>query len=288
MLAQRLITGPLLIAGLLGLVWLDTVIADHGWSGGLVLLAVFAGLLIPLASWEAATLMGRTGIRVPRILAMVLAWWLLGTACVAGCMPDPQLAIGIALLGPAVALGVALVGAAWGRRIEGAWTSASGLVGIAIWTGLLPAFWVLAAREHSAWLVAGLVLVVKMGDIGAYFTGRFLGRHKMIPWLSPGKTMEGLAGGLILGGLAGLVLSMVSETAEPQNQLNLLVGVIGGVALAFLGALGDLAESLLKRAADAKDSGRLLPGMGGVLDVLDSPLATGPVAFLMVSLGTGG
>ena len=288
MLAQRLITGPLLIAGLLGLVWLDTAIAAQGFSGGLVLLLIFGCLLIPLASWEAATLMGQTGTRVPRLLTVVLAWWLFGTSCWAGNIDEAEIAIGVAALGPALALGIALVGAAWGRRIEGAWTSASAMVGIAIWTGLLPAFWVLAAREHSAWLVAGLLLVVKMGDIGAYFTGRFLGRHKMIPWLSPGKTMEGLAGGLVLGGIAGLLLSMISNSAQPENQLLMAFGVIGGVVLAFVGALGDLAESLLKRAAGAKDSGRLLPGMGGVLDVVDSPLATGPVAFFMVALGTSG
>ncbi|MCH2162551.1 MAG: phosphatidate cytidylyltransferase, partial [Phycisphaerales bacterium] len=175
-----------------------------------------------------------------------------------------------------------------GQRIEGSWTSAAGLLGIAVWTGLLPAFWVLAARDHSAWLVAGLLLVVKMGDIGAYFSGLALGRHKLIPWLSPGKTVEGLIGGLILGGLAGMALSMLSASAQPANQLCMVAGVVGGVLLAFLGALGDLAESLLKRAAGSKDSGRLLPGMGGILDVVDSPLVTGPVAYFLVFLGTGG
>jgi phosphatidate cytidylyltransferase len=116
-----------------------------------------------------------------------------------------------------------------------------------------------------------------------------IGKHKLIPWLSPGKTIEGLIGALVFGGLAGLGLSQLSQSAvDPQNQLCMTAGVIGGVALAFLGAMGDLVESLLKRTAGAKDSGTLLPGMGGILDVLDSPLATGPVAYLVLLWGTAG
>ena len=289
MLAQRLITGPLLIAALLGLVWMDGWVASQGNPGGLVFLAIFAFLLIPLAAGEAASLLQQSGLRAPRGTAVFLSWCLLGGACAAQFLEPSRSTLALALLGPAVVFGLAMLSAAWGRRIEGAWVSASGLMGIAIWTGLLPAFWVLATQNHSAWLVAGLILVVKMGDIGAYFTGMSIGKHKLIPWLSPGKTIEGLIGALVFGGLAGLGLSLLSQSAaDPQNQLCMAAGVIGGVALAFLGAMGDLVESLLKRTAGAKDSGTLLPGMGGILDVLDSPLATGPAAYLVLLWGTAG
>ena len=79
---------------------------------------------------------------------------------------------------------------------------------------------------------------------------------------------------------------MISQGATPPNQLSILAGIIGGVFLTMAGALGDLAESLLKRVADVKDSGKTIPGMGGVLDVLDSPLVAGPIAFLVLMLGT--
>lgn len=286
MLGQRLVTGAVLIASLLGLVWLETWVAEASGFGGLVLLGVFAMVIVPLAAREAATLLRACSLRTPTLAAVVLSIWMIGVSFGAVTIEARDAAVALALLGPVVALFAAFLIAAWGRCIETAWTSACGLLGIAVWTGLAGSFWLLAAHDHSAWLVAGLVLVTKMGDIGAYFTGMLIGRHKLIPWLSPGKTIEGLVGGIVFGAIGGFVLSMISRGASPENELIPLAGILGGVALTVAGAAGDLMESLLKRAAEAKDSGRLLPGMGGILDVLDSPLAAGPVAFLVLFLGT--
>lgn len=290
MLVTRLITGTILIASLIGLVWLDTLFACQGADGGLVLLCLFSLVIVPLAAIEAASLLKKCGLNTPRLVVIVLALWMLGSAFAAGWISQIHQVAGLtlALIAPAVALAVAVFCSGWGGQIQGAWTSACGMVGVAIWIGLASAFWLLACLDHSTWLVAGLLLVVKMGDIGAYFTGMLLGKHKLIPWLSPGKTVEGFVGGLVLGGIAGLVLAAISASAAPQNQLSLIAGVVGGVLLTLSGAFGDLAESLLKRAAEVKDSGRSIPGMGGVLDVLDSPLAAGPVAFLVLLLGTAG
>ena len=288
MLLTRLITGTILFALLIGLVWLDTVLTVEGTQGGLVLLCLFAIVLVPLAASEAATMLARCELNTPRFLVILLSLWMLGSAFASGWLTThhQHAALTLALLASPVALTVALLASAWGRRIQGAWTSACGMVGVAIWIGLLSAFWLLACREHSTWLVAGLLIVVKMGDIGAYFTGMLLGKHALIPWLSPGKTKEGLIGGLLLGGISGLLLAVISQGATPPNQLSILAGIVGGVFLTMAGALGDLAESLLKRVADVKDSGKTIPGMGGVLDVLDSPLAAGPIAFLVLMLGT--
>lgn len=286
MLATRLITGTLLIAGLLALVWFDTWVGERCGTGGLVLLGVFALLIIPFAATEAATLLRSCGLRTPSAAAVVLTIWMLLASFGAGFIESHDSALALALLAPFVALSAAFIVAAWGRRIEEAWTSACGLLGIAVWTGLATSFWLLACRDHSAWLVAGLLLVCKMGDTGAYFTGMAIGRHKLIPWLSPAKTVEGLVGGVLFGGICGYLLSLISQGASPANELSPMAGIIGGVGLTLVGAGGDLVESLLKRAADAKDSGRVLPGMGGVLDVLDSPLAAAPVAYLVVTLGT--
>jgi phosphatidate cytidylyltransferase len=128
------------------------------------------------------------------------------------------------------------------------------------------------------------IFLVKITDVGAYFSGRLLGRHKMIPWLSPKKTWEGLVGGIVLALLcavagggwlraAGALPGAGGLVAAPWDLL-----ILGGLMAAFSVA-GDLCGSLLKRDADAKDSGRLLPGMGGMLDVLDSPLLAAPVAW---------
>ena len=130
--------------------------------------------------------------------------------------------------------------------------------------------------------------VVKFTDIGAYFTGSFFGKHKLIPWLSPGKSWEGLAGGLVTA--AGVcVLGAWLMSIHPFGG-SVLFGegshvwrylVFGAVVGAF-GQFADLCESLLKRAAGVKDSGAIVPEFGGVLDIVDSPLLAAPVALLMM------
>jgi phosphatidate cytidylyltransferase len=124
--------------------------------------------------------------------------------------------------------------------------------------------------------------VVKFTDIGAYFGGRALGKHKLIPWLSPGKTWEGLFFGLATAGLIGAVFSHF--ISQPDYHLAWWKGVIFGAVIGGIGQLGDLLESLMKRDAEVKDSGRLIPGFGGILDIIDSPLLAAPFAYLMFSL----
>ena len=286
MLRQRLITGPILIGSLFALVWLDDRCTFQD-GGGVIFAALFM-ILIPLAAAEAARLSRDCGVRAPTPLTIIVALTMFLTGVASLLVSDPTLAAGIAMFGPAIGFAIAAIGLASSRRIEGGFTGAATIAGIAIWTGLLPVFWLFAFRDHGAWLAAGLVLVVKSGDIGAYFTGLAVGRHKLIPWLSPKKTIEGGIGGLIFGGLAGGGLALLTAEQPPNMSLSMTAGVLGGVSLALVGGLGDLLESLLKRAAGAKDSGSVLPGMGGILDVLDSPLVAGPVAWLILRLGTSG
>jgi len=124
----------------------------------------------------------------------------------------------------------------------------------------------------SWWLATGLA-VTFANDTGAYFAGRAFGRHKLAPAISPGKTVEGAVGGLLAG--VGVV-ALGSVTVFPE--LGLLDALVIGVGAGILGPCGDLVESLLKRAAGAKDSGRLIPGHGGLLDRLDALLFV--VAFV--------
>jgi len=128
----------------------------------------------------------------------------------------------------------------------------------------------------GAWLVALVLIITKGGDIGAYFVGSAIGRHPLIRRVSPHKTWEGMLGGLLFSVGGALALRGVFS-GIPAIHL-----VILGLLLGVLGQLGDLSESLIKRDCQVKDSGTLFPGMGGVLDVLDSLLFTSPICFLYV------
>jgi phosphatidate cytidylyltransferase len=124
------------------------------------------------------------------------------------------------------------------------------------------------------WLVF-LLAVTMVGDAGAYFVGRALGRHSLAPVLSPKKTVEGLVGGVVFSlGTAALVRHL----ALPQLGMATAVGL--GLSMAILGVVGDLFESLLKRSAGIKDTSSLLPGHGGVLDRIDSLLFAAPFLYL--------
>jgi phosphatidate cytidylyltransferase len=129
----------------------------------------------------------------------------------------------------------------------------------------------LGVRSGTAWLLM-LILVVWGYDIGAYLTGRWLGRRRLIDHISPSKTVEGLAGGLIVATLAAGIGAGLTGLA-PWHPL--LIGPVVGLAA----QAGDLGESMLKRAAGRKESGFLVPGHGGILDRIDSFLFAGPVLF---------
>jgi phosphatidate cytidylyltransferase len=118
------------------------------------------------------------------------------------------------------------------------------------------------------------IFVVKFCDIGAYTCGRLFGKHKFSPIISPKKTWEGMAGGVLFSVIVSFIFARVSDI------MPVLPAVIFGAAFAFIGQLGDLAESMLKRAAETKDSASIVPGFGGVLDIIDSPLAAGIFAYL--------
>ena len=132
-----------------------------------------------------------------------------------------------------------------------------------------------ALESGDAWLLL-ILLIVWAADIGAYFSGKRWGRVKLAPHVSPGKTREGMYGGLVAVGLTVLAFSWWNElTFSSVVYLMLLSLVVGLVSV-----MGDLFESLLKRHAGVKDSGTILPGHGGVLDRIDSILAAAPLYYL--------
>jgi phosphatidate cytidylyltransferase len=123
--------------------------------------------------------------------------------------------------------------------------------------------------------------VPKGNDIAAFFTGTFVGRHKMTPLLSPKKTWEGFIGGMIGSVLVAIGLSFaVPKGAAPIFPGGVPEAAAFGVVIGLAGVLGDLAESLIKRDCHTKDASKSIPGFGGLLDVVDSVLFAAPIAFV--------
>ncbi len=145
---------------------------------------------------------------------------------------------------------------------------------LGVFGGTFAALRILPPLGDGSWRIVLLLTIVILSDTAAFFVGHGLGRHRLAAHLSPGKTVEGAIGGL-LGGVAGAL----AVRALGLPGLPFLHAVVLGVAVAAMGILGDLDESLLKRWAGVKDSGGLFPGHGGMLDRLDSLLFGAPVLY---------
>ena len=157
-----------------------------------------------------------------------------------------------------------------------------GLFAFAVaYLGLLGSFlaqirWVDADVHRTGVVLALTIFVPKFGDVGAFFAGTFFGRHKMTPLLSPKKTWEGFAGGL----LAAVLVAVGVGVATPAFRGGWVEAAAFGLAVGIAGVLGDLAESLVKRDGGSKDAAATIPGFGGLLDVIDSILFAAPVVYL--------
>lgn len=140
--------------------------------------------------------------------------------------------------------------------------------------GLLSSFSVTIRIEFGLWHLLMFVLVVKSADIGAYAIGTMFGRHKFSPRISPGKSWEGMGGAMAAAALVAIGFALGC------GIMPWLPAVAFGLCFAFIGQMGDLVESMMKRDAEQKDSGQKVPGFGGVLDIIDSPLVAAPFAYL--------
>ena len=195
----------------------------------------------------------------------------------------------LGMLWLAVALGVVFLLQAVMRGTENAMENAAFTLFIVFYAGGLAGFITKLRMEVGGSTGATVLLfsmfLVKITDTGAYFTGRAWGRHKMIPWLSPKKTWEGFVGGMVTTVVCALAIGYwLHATGIVRVQERYMsypwALIVLGLLLGSFSVAGDLCASLLKRDAAVKDSGQTLPGLGGVLDVIDSPLLAAPVAWL--------
>ncbi len=285
-LRNRLTFGPILLGAVLGVLWLDWWLERSTGVKGIGLLAILV-LVLPLGNLELARLFAAENVRPYRLLSGFFSTLIVVHAfCMQFDPFKPIAASVLALIVATVPLAAALRKAA-GRTTEDAILKMAGTLLATMYLGGL-AWFLMALRvkegtqqpafEGTTMHVVMILLCVKFTDIGAYFTGKALGRHKLIFWLSPGKTWEGLVGGVIAAALVGAGCSPFID------GLDWWKGALFGAIIGAVGQAGDLLESLMKRDAQVKDSGALLPGFGGVLDVIDSPLVAAPVAYLLFGL----
>ncbi len=148
-------------------------------------------------------------------------------------------------------------------------------LGIVYVSGLMSYFILLRGMEHGNHILFYLFMVIWSGDTAAYFIGKTIGKTPLAPRISPGKTLEGSAAGLVGSVAGGVAAQLLFFETLPLNHC-LIVALLCGT----MGQIGDLAESLFKRRAGVKDSGSLIPGHGGVLDRLDSLMFAGPAFYI--------
>lgn len=277
MLKQRVVTALVLLA-----VLLPALLSRAPWPFALVTL-----ILIAAAGWEWARLNAVGGA----------AAWATGALLAAACAAT--LAVGWTVREPTPAWWLPallwVAGGAWALRGGPArWPHAARPLRWLLGPLLLWTAWLALAQAHAIGLnfVLSVFCLVWMADIAAYFGGRRFGRRKLALSISPGKSWEGVWSGLagvLLLALAWVWADRAAGAASPSLYTRLLdVGgwaglVVGTGALAAMSVVGDLFESLVKRAAGAKDSSSLLPGHGGVLDRVDALLPVFPLALAMTS-----
>lgn len=272
MLKTRVITALVLLAVFLAALF---CLPPFGWL-------LSATLVAALAAWEWGALMALAGVtRVA--FGAGLAVICLGLAAIdpaaLGLVPgfaDAGWRLGRWLYVPAAAFWL-FVAPCWLKR---RWRLPRSLLGMAIGLLLILPTWLalVQLRQAGALALIAIMAVVWLADIAAYFFGRALGRHKLAPAISPGKTWEGAAGGALAVVVYGFALAPRLPGVLADNFPLLLLVLI---VLTAISVMGDLFESLLKRLAGLKDSSNVLPGHGGVLDRIDSLTSTLPLVALV-------
>ena len=304
---DRILYGTLAVAGLIGVLALDAFLsreaAGAGGVKGLVLHGMITTAIVALlavgGAVEACALARAAGHDPARRVVVVAAFVLVLIPWLTRAMPQPPAGpeawadwkwTGVAIAAAFMLIGVAAMRA---PEISGSIARIGTSCMVILYVGFLGSFVVRLRQAVSgpdgAWVLLYFLLVVKSADIGAYAAGRLFGRRKVVPRISPNKTLEGFIGGGVLAVLVALAAALVlfgeGPLAEEGVRWTQGQSVVFGVVMAIAGPLGDLFESLLKRDAGVKDSGQRIPPFGGFLDLIDSPLFAAPVAWWLLTRG---
>ena len=279
MLKHRLLFGTLLSAFFIAVVvldgWMDgsltTSPADDKAVQGTILCILIAALIIP-AQFELAKLAAAKGLKIFTPVSTIasilfaLSWYWPQILETSPQIYLPLLAVFslmVLLLYQYTHYGTSAVLANCGANYFSI-----------IYLGLLSAFCIAIRIDFGPRPLLMFVFVVKSADIGAYTTGVLFGRHKFSPKVSPGKTWEGMAGAVAIAIIVAICFGV------GYDIMVLWLAAVFGFCFAFVGQFGDLAESMIKRDAEQKDAANKVPGFGGILDIIDSPLLAAPFAYL--------
>ena len=306
MLRKRLIASAIIISVLLGLIYLDFYLgADEVLGRPGIVLAPLVVVLLLMASAELISLLEGGGLQVRKWSTMVgvqlvfvfsvvpIVWRDYPADCAFGKS-------GWTLIGIAAAIGLAFMAemAHFKEPGESVQKISSNLFALG-YLGVLASFFAALRFFHdNVWgmiAVLSLIIVCKFADSAAYFFGKTMGKHKLAPILSPKKTAEGLwgsfFGGIIASAFVFYILTPLmtgASIAENAKSTKIIGVLIYGVVVTLAGVLGDLAESLIKRDMKKKDSSSWLPGLGGVLDIVDSVIVAAPASFACWAAGLVG
>jgi len=276
MLRTRVITAVVVLLVLVGMLFYASSAA---WS--LFVLAIALG-----GCWEWSRLCGLTPMAQSIFLLLSGGLGGAGWMLYLRAPEDTFRAVGMALLVAAAVFWI-VVAPLWLRY---KWRPAPWPAALAGWVVLWPTWFAFVLlRERGPWVLLAVAAIVWVADVAAYFAGRRFGKRKLAPAVSPGKSWEGVYGGLAGVALYGVVLAAtsratplpISDFFEPGLGV---VAILAMLLLAGLSVVGDLLESWMKRGAGRKDSSRLLPGHGGILDRIDALTSTLPLAALGISL----
>ncbi len=297
MLGTRLVFGVLMVVGLAVALVVDESLAPlyPAWL-------LLAGSALLLAAREISSLLSETPAApstnsvIGGVLAIVIANWaphLAGdrgpTAPMSGIEYDPSSPLNVFswpfLTFNAIVMLTFLIQGVQYDRPGRTMAKIAGSVLAVAYLGLFSCFtlqmrW-FAGQYQGLIALACLFATAKGSDTGAYTCGRLFGRRKLWPALSPSKTIEGAVGGMVFGVVATLLVVAVARNVVRVPALSYTAAVVYGVVVSAAAQVGDLMESLIKRDCQRKDASSSVPGFGGVLDVLDSILFAGPVAYLV-------
>ncbi len=279
MLKYRLLYGTLMTMAFIGIVLVD------GWIDGSITAAASDNRAIQatLTTFLVALVMGLGCLEFAKLaacrnLVMMPVASVFGTVVLSTSwywlqpVPDARRLPLLALVLVAAFLAVLLE--QYFRRVTDGVLPNGGASCMALaYLGVCGAFFLAVRIDLGLWQGLSFIMIVKCSDIGAYTFGKIFGKHKFSPRISPGKTWEGFLGAVLFAALTSFALASI------LGILSVGPALLFGACLAFVGQMGDLAESMMKRDAQQKDSSNRVPGFGGILDVIDSPLVAAPFAY---------